>query len=297
MASLKNVPVAGLLLALLSAQLACPQQQAPLSGQAELAAAPLPDIHQLMREVRERQKQLDKLLENYTYSSMETVQDLDANGHVTKTETEEFEEFYVNGHQIGRKVKKDGKPLEGQDLQKETERVTKLVETANKPDQTPPKPNQGVSLSQVLEVADIRNPRRLSYRGRPTLVFDFIGRKDLKPHGLSEDISKKVQGTVWIDEADRVVAHLEVTFNDNFHIAGGLVASIQKGSSFNFDQAPVNGEVWLPTGGEGTISARILLVKGIRQHGTERDYDYKRFRVETQQAKDAKVVPENQPHQ
>ena len=250
-----------------------------------------------MREVRERQKQLDKLLENYTYSSMETVQDLDANGHVTKTETEEFEEFYVNGHQIGRKVKKDGKPLEGQDLQKETERVTKLVETANKPDQTPPKPNQGVSLSQVLEVADIRNPRRLSYRGRPTLVFDFIGRKDLKPHGLSEDISKKVQGTVWIDEADRVVAHLEVTFNDNFHIAGGLVASIQKGSSFNFDQAPVNGEVWLPTGGEGTISARILLVKGIRQHGTERDYDYKRFRVETQQAKDAKVVPENQPHQ
>jgi hypothetical protein len=33
-------------------------------------------------------------------------------------------------------------------------------------------------------------------------------------------------------------------------------------------------------------------VKGIRQHVTERDYDYKRFRVDTQQPKDAKVVPE-----
>ena len=48
--------------------------------------------------------------------------------------------------------------------------------------------------------------------------------------------------------------------------------------------------LWLPTGGEGTLQARVLLVKNMRQHFSERDYDYKRFRVETQQAKDAKVV-------
>jgi len=303
MASLRIVQLAGLLLALLSAPWAyCrqPSQQAGQggqTGQAGPAVAPLPDIHALMREVRDHQKQLEKLLENYTYTSLQTTQDLDSNGHVTKTETDEYEEFYVKGRQIGRKVKKDGKPLDANDLQKETERVAKLVEKAEKPDQDQPKPNQGVSLNQILEVADIRNPRRLSYRGRPTIVFDFIGRRDLKAHGLAEDVSKKVEGTVWIDEADRVVAHLEARFNDNFHVAGGLVASIQKGSSFYFDQAPVNGEVWLPTGGKGTISARFLLVKGIRQHGTERDYDYKRFRVDAEQLKDAKIAPENKPPQ
>jgi hypothetical protein len=102
-----------------------------------------------------------------------------------------------------------------------------------------------------------------------------------------------LQGTVWIDEADRQIAHLDVAFDDNFHVGGGIVANIQKGSNFHFDQALVNGEIWLPTGAEGTVQARILLLKGYRQHFTERDYDYKRFHVEAQQGKDAKAVVEN----
>ena len=101
-----------------------------------------------------------------------------------------------------------------------------------------------------------------------------------------------MQGTVWIDESDRQIAHLDVVFNDNFHVAGGLVANVQKGSNFHFDQAQVNGEIWLPTGVDGTVQARVLLVKGFRQHSTERDYDYKRFRVEAEQGKGAKVAGE-----
>jgi hypothetical protein len=138
---------------------------------------------------------------------------------------------------------------------------------------------------------DVRNPRREYYRGRSAIVFDFVGRKDAKTHGMAEDLSKKLQGTLYVDDADRQIAHLNASFNDTFRVGGGLVASIQKGSNFRFDQAAVNGEIWLPTGGEGTVQARLLLVKGIRQHFTERDYDYKRFRVETQQGKDAKTVP------
>jgi hypothetical protein len=164
-------------------------------------------------------------------------------------------------------------------------------------------------VSRVLEIMDVRNERRVNFRGRPAIVFDFVGRKDAKTHGLAEDASKKLQGTIWIDEADRQVAHLEVSFIDNFHVVGGLLANIQKGSNFHFDQELVNhpsnedlapgargnGELWLPTGGEGTMQARVLLVKNLRQHFIERDYDYKRFRVETQQAKDAQVPAAKKP--
>jgi hypothetical protein len=182
---------------------------------------------------------------------------------VKKTETEENEDFFVNSHVIERTVKKDGKPLDGHDEQKETERVTKLVEKAEK---TPPgEPLEGpvVSISRVLEIMDVRNPRRESFRGRPTIVFDFVGRKDAKTHGLAEDASKKLQGTLWVDEADRQVAHMEVSFDDNFQSCGRPVRHVQKGSNFRFDQAPVNGELWLPTGAEATMQARLLLVKGI----------------------------------
>jgi hypothetical protein len=252
--------------------------------------APLPDPRQLTRDVVAHQKQLEKVRENYTYSSQMTQQDLDSNGKVTKTESIESENFFVNGHRIGRQVKKDGKPLSDHDQQKETETVTKQVEKAQKTPSDQPLEGQSVSISRILEIMDVGTPRRESFRGRPTIIFDFAGRKDAKTHGFAEDASKKLKGTIWIDEADREVAHLEVTFSDNFHIAGGLIANVQKGSNFHFDQAPVDSGLWLPTGGEGNVQVRIVLVKNMRQHFIERDFDYKRFSVETQQNKDAKVV-------
>src|SRR3984957_11186165 len=94
--------------------------------------APLPDVHQLMREVAEHQKQLDKVRESYTYTSLQTTQDLDASGKVTKTESTENEDFFVNSHVIERVVKKNGQPLSENEEKKETERVTKLVEKAQK---------------------------------------------------------------------------------------------------------------------------------------------------------------------
>jgi hypothetical protein len=196
-------------------------------------------------------------------------------------------------------------------LEKETERVTKLVEKAEKVPPNQPLEGPSITVTRLLEIMDVRNERPEMYKGRSTIVFDFVGRKDAKTHGLVEDASKKLQGTVWIDETDRQVAHLQVSFIDNFRVVGGLFANIQKGSNFSFDQEPVNpakedppphartsqenrsapsSVLWLPTGGEGSMQARVLLLKNYRQRYVERDYDYKRFTVETQQAKDAKVA-------
>ena len=50
-----------------------------------------------------------------------------------------------------------------------------------------------------------------------------------------------------------------------------------------------------PTGAEANLQARVLLVKGYRQHFTESDYDFKRFHVDAEQMKDAKPTPEKQP--
>jgi hypothetical protein len=243
---------------------------------------PLPDIRQLMAEVQKHQRELDQVRESYTYTTLQTIQDIDSSGRVKKTTTEEHEAFFVHGHVIERVVKRNGQPLAGHDMDKETERVTKLVEKAEKTPTGQPLEGPSITVSRILELMEVRNPRRELYRGRHAIVFDFVGRKDVKTHGMAEDASKKLAGTMWIDEADRQVAHLDVHFTDDFRVAAGLFASIQKGSSFHFDQAPVEDGLWLPTGGEGNVQARVLLVKGIRQHVVERDYDYKRFRVETQ---------------
>ena len=259
------------------------------------AQAPLPDIRQLMHQVQEHQRELDKIRENYTYTSYQVVQDIDANGQVKKTESSEFNDFFVNGHVIERKVKSNDQSLNAHDQEKETGRVTKMVEKAQKTPRGQPLEGPTISISRLLDIMDVRNERRELYRGDPTIVFDFIGRKDVKTHGMAEDASKKLEGTIWINEADRQVAHIEVKFNDNFRMMGGILATVQKGSSFRFDQSKVNGEIWLPTGAEGTVQARLLLFKNLRQHFRERNYDYQRFKVETQVPKDAKVAPGKNP--
>jgi len=63
--------------------------------------------------------------------------------------------------------------------------------------------------------------------------------------------------------------------------AGGMVANLQKGTSFVFEQAFVNSEVWLPTYMEAHIGVRVLMVKGFKVNVAERYSDYKRFNVET----------------
>jgi hypothetical protein len=43
------------------------------------------------------------------------------------------------------------------------------------------------------------------------------------------------------------------------------------------------------------VQARLLLFKNLRQHFRERNYDYQRFKVETQVPKDAKIAPGKNP--
>ena len=259
--------------------------------------APIPDLKTLMEQVAEHQKAMDKLVENYTYRSETVNQYLDGHGKVTKTESETDDVFFVNGHQIDRVVEKDGKPLSGHEADKEQERVTKRVEKAQ---QTPPGQSmrdggQTITVGKMLEVMEVSHPRRVLYKGRKTLVFDVAGRHDAKTHGMAEGALKRIAGSIWIDEKDREVAHLEMRFTDNFRVGGGLLANVQKGSEFTFDQGPVNGEVWLPLGAQGTVDARLLLFKGMRMHFVETDSEYKWFHVDATPGRSEAGAPTTKP--
>src|SRR5271165_2891526 len=121
-------------------------------------AAPIPDIPTLMKQVQEHQRKLDKTRENYTYREAIVTHELDKNGKVKKTESEENEVFFVNTHEIDRKVKKDGKDLSADGQKKEQGRVMKEVEKAQK---TPPGQSldkHEVSISQLLAIMKVSNP-------------------------------------------------------------------------------------------------------------------------------------------
>ena len=96
-------------------------------------------------------------------------------------------------------------------------------------------------------LAQFVNPRRERFHGQDVLVFDFEPNPEYKARNMVERIVHELAGVIWIDEKAHEVVRLEAYFVGDFRVAGGLVANLQKGTSFVFEQAYFNNEVWLPT--------------------------------------------------
>jgi hypothetical protein len=246
-----------------------------------MASAQIPDAGALLKEVLEHQRKTDAIRENYTFHEIVRTDMLDGGGKVKETKSEELEVFFVSGHRIMRLVKRDGVELNAHDRQREQERVTNEVAGNRKRLPYTERERGGGQariITRILAVSTTSNPRHVMFRDRPTLVFDFAGDPKAKATGMDQNAAKKLAGTVWIDEADRQVARLEVHFSDNFRIGGGLLASVQKGTSMNVDQAPLGDGLWMQVGSEDHLAARIV-VKNLRENVHIQDFDFKKFDV------------------
>ena len=251
-------------------------------GFAASEPAALPDAATLLHEVEAQQKQLDKVRENYTFRAVQTVRQLDSKGNTKKVETEEHEVFFVNGHQVEKLVRKDGKDLTPDQARKEQDRVNKEVLKISKPGYTDPDKGE-ITVTRLLQIVTFSKPRRVRLNGRDTIAFDFAGDEHAKAHGRDEDALKKVSGTIWIDEADHEVSRMSATLDENYHVGFGLLASVAKGSNVVFDQALIRNEAWLPTAIALHLQARAFLVAGFRADIDVRFDQYRKFQTDAVQ--------------
>jgi hypothetical protein len=252
------------------------------SGAGQSPPAALPDAATILREVEAHQKQLDKVRENYTFRAVQTVHQLDSSGNTKKVETEEHEVFFVNGHQVQKLVRKDGKDLSPEQARKEQDRVNKAVLKISQPGYVNPEKDE-ITVARLLQIVTFSRPRRVRLNERDTVVFDFTGDHHAKTHGRDEDALKKVSGTIWIDEADHEVSRMSATLDDNYHVGFGLLASVAKGSNVVFDQALIRNEAWLPTAIALHLQARAFLVAGFRADVEVRFDQYKKFQTDAVQ--------------
>jgi hypothetical protein len=240
-----------------------------------------------MHEVEEHERTAEAVQKNYLYHAVDTVQELDGHGRVKKTQTEEFDRFWVEGVPIQKLTKKDGKELSPREQRKEDERIDKEVAKAKerlakadaKGKATDPEGHDEVTVSRLLELGSFSNARRVMLNGRSTIAVDYSGDPKAKTRNRLEGVIRDMAGTVWVDEEDRAIARLEGHFFNTFKIGAGLLVNIQKGTSFSLEQRKVNDEVWLPVEADGHGSARMLLL--FKFNGTFREVDsgYRKFKV------------------
>src|SRR3984957_2091939 len=254
----------------------------------------LPDLKALFKEIDDNQKTVDKLKENYAGTRVEEETEFEKDGKLKKTTVNEYNFFYLHGDEVSTLVKKDGKPLSDEEQKKENEKTQKEIadiqkreakkeakDEKAKEEGKKEKNDEDVGIETFLRACQFVNPRRERFHGQDVLVFDFEPNPEYKPRNIVEKIVSKLAGVIWVDEKAHDVARLEAYFVGDFRFAGGLVANLQKGTSFIFEQAYLNDEVWLPTYEEAHLGVRVLLLKGFKVNAVTRYSDYKRFNVET----------------
>lgn len=264
-------------------------------GSAQTSAPPLPDVPTLIQQVREHQKQMEAVQENYTFHETDVTHELNKDGSVKKTESQEYDVFFVNTHPVRRLIRRDGKDLDTDQQKKEQDRIAKEVEKAQ---QTPPGQSphgdQSISVHDILSMARISEPRRVMLDGRSTIAFDFNGNPRAKAHNIAEEAALRTYGTIWIDEKDRQVRRAVATLGSNVHGGFGLF-SLARGSNLTFDQKLVNNELWLPTSADVNLVAHAIGILGFRAQIHVTEDSYQKFHAEAQQGGSTVTPPANRP--
>ena len=274
----------------IASMLSTPQRSAATPAPASVdqpAAKPLPDTRELILEAGRNQAAAEAKKRDYTYHVHLEEQELDSHGNIKKNTVTDSESLTISGVRINRVVARDGKPLNAEETQKESERIDKEVakekehrdKNQSKGEETDSHGDAVLSASRILELLVFSNPRRIDLNGRATIVLDAAGDPNAKTRNSTEKAFRDLVGTVWVDEQDRVLARVQGHFLNDFKIGAGLVADIRKDSSFEASFSRINDEVWLPSVIDGQGKIRIFFFAGFNGRIHLVASDYRKFRA------------------
>jgi hypothetical protein len=262
------------------------QQAGDSTAQSQLDERPLPDIPTLLRDIGKNQRVLEDLRRLYTCHLSEEEDKMDSGGQVKSRSVKDYDVFYIGQEQVLHLLAKDGKPLAGSEKKDEDERFNKKFDEMKKKQaelvgdpkkQAKKEEEDEAQLSDFLRAELFTHPRRELFRRHEVIAFDFNGNPNVKPKKRIDSIIQKLSGVMWVDEQAREIVRLEARFAEGVKIGGGLLASLQKGSHFVFEQEKINEEVWLPSYAEVHFAGRIVFVK-LKQNAIDRYTDYRKFR-------------------
>lgn len=237
-------------------------------------------------------KSVDRDLNNferqrdYTYQEREQDREFNANGAVSKTESETREIMILAGRPYEKLIARNGKPLDEKEARKEQEKMDRALARresmtdAEKAKREKERAENRKFLKQLPEAFTFRLDPDEFISGKPSWVIEAEPNADFKPSTLQGKVLSKVRGKVWIDKGEYEWVKAEMQVLDTISMGLALLR-IAPGGFIKFEQARVNDEVWLPSRMLIRADARIAYVKKIRTEVEINYTDYKKFQSES----------------
>ena len=206
------------------------------------------NIPALIREVAVSERANNRNFAEYTYTSEVTEAEL-KDGKIVKESVTVYEVYPQFGEAVKRVVSRNGNALSAAEAERETKRVVKELERAERDQQkrreaaakraasggtgqSAPAPDtsavpffgpewaisfrSGLSSGEVafslwhfLNAGEFSNPRRVRFHERDAILLDFHPRAGYTPARDALKPYAKLTGRIWIDAADKNIIRLE----------------------------------------------------------------------------------------
>jgi hypothetical protein len=259
--------------------------------------APLPDVDDLIRDVRAGLRTDEQLMRQYTFREKRQDVKVTKLGKLHLGPWREFEVYPspVSGETYKRLISIDGRPLPADELARrdEAHRKTLTDRLAQIQAETPEQRRRRLTklekerreeervVDDVFAVYEIRVLRRELLDGRPTIVTSLTPRRQARTRSDAGRFLEKVRGTAWVNETDRQVVRVEMEAVEDITFGFGLLARMHKGSTVMFRRTRVNDEIWLPAEAQIKAVGKTLIFRKFALETTTRYSDYRKFDVST----------------
>lgn len=125
-------------------------------------------------------------------------------------------------------------------------------------------------LEQLGEAFTFSLRGQQKVNGRSVYVIDAKPRQGYSPPNAHARALTGMQGTLWIDTATFNWARVTAAVTHPVSIYG-FVATVEPGTMFDMEKAPVAGDIWQPTHFAQKANSRIL---GVIKHSSDEDIRY-----------------------
>ncbi len=173
----------------------------------------------------------------------------------------------------------NGKPLDSQAAQKESDRLKKLRE--NPEDQARKhKAEQADSARSNEMVRLLPDAFLYTYEGMvagpsgPCYRLKFKPNPEFQPPDRQAEVYHGMAGELWVDQAQQRMAKLDAHLISDVNFGWGVVGKLFQGGTILVNQKDVGSHHWETTRLELHLAGKILLVKSLKIESTEESRDF-----------------------
>ncbi len=212
---------------------------------------------------------------NYTYRQREETRELDASNKPKKVTIRTVDVQTIEGSPYRRLVARDDKPISDQEQKLEQQKLEFNIEERRK--ETPEQRERRIAewnrreerrrapLREVPDAYDFKLAGEETVDGVGCYVIQATPKPGYKPKSSAAAVLTVLAGRIWISRKDYGWVKTEMEARDTVAL-GGFFVRLAKGSRIVIEQTAVGDGVWLPKFADIQFSARLLLVKNVREH-------------------------------